>query len=275
MEAIILSAAIEAALKTLTGLVADEEKVKSRWVEFGQTCRNVFVTVQVFDQHAIQIRDAILNGFPKASQKVARAPKSDIKGMTPDEVKLRNRVSSDISTYYSRVRNLYAFPPAPVVPVADPVRSAHEEAAKKAAQASIDKAAAVAAENAAKMEKKQLEESLKLTELLLKSAVDRKDKAEATKTRKRVSDLKRKVQATESKVAEATTKTQEMIEAAKAAQLEANAKLALIEEQKARESLKSKLVDAIKVARESKLPNAPDLVKALQAAHDILVGAAK
>ena len=272
MEAVVLSAAITNFLSNVTATIRATEGVENKWKDLGESCKAVFVTVQEFNKYETQIREAVKAGLKASDQKVLNA---DLKDMSEDEKKDRKKAGGKVSKYFLRIRDEYAFPPAPVAPVADPVRTAHEEAAKKAAQASIDKAAAVAAENAAKMEKKQLEESLKLTELLLKSAVERKDKAEATKTRKRVSDLKRKVQATESKVAEATTKTQEMIEAAKAAQLEANAKLALIEEQKARESLKSKLVDALKVARDSKLPNAPDLVKALQAAHDLLVGAAK
>ena len=273
MEAIILSAAIEAALKTLTGLIKDEVKLQNRWLEFGQTCQNVFVTVQEFDKYAPQIKDAILSGFPVAKQKAARAPKADVKGMSADEVKLRNRASSDVSTYFGRVRNEYAFPPAPVAPVVDPLKAEQAELAKKAAQAAVEKAQAVAAENVAKQEQRQLEESVKLTELLLKSAEERKDKTEIRKTRARINDLKRKTEEQKTKVEQTAAEVAKAAELAKQAQAESNAKLALIEEQKARDSLKSKLVDALKAARESKLPNASDLVKALQVAHDLLIAA--
>lgn len=268
MEATILSAAIEAALKTLTGLVKDEGKIGKRWLEFGQTCQNVFVTVQEFDKYAPQIKDAILSGFSADMQKAARAPKADIKGMSPEEVKLRDRASSDISSYFGRVRNKYAFPPVPApASVVDPLMALR----KKAAQAAVEKAQAVAAENVAKQEQRQLEESVKLTELLLKSAEDRKDKTEIRKTRARVNDLKRKVEEQKTKVEQTAAEVAKAAELAKQAQAESNAKLALIEEQKTRDSLKAKLVDALKVARESKLPNASDLVKALQAAHDLLI----
>lgn len=271
MEQIILSAAIEAALKTLTGLVKDEEKISKRWVEFGQTCQNVFVTIETFDKYAPQIKDAILSGLSADKQKAYRAPKADVKGMSPQEVKLRNRASSDISSYFGRVRNEHAFPPAPAAVVVDPLKAEQAELAKKAAQAAVEKAQAVAAENVAKQEQRQLEESVKLTELLLKSAEERKDKTEIRKTRARVNDLKRKVEEQKTKVEQTAAEVAKAAELAKQAQAESNAKLALIEEQKTRDSLKAKLVDALKVARESKLPNASDLVKALQAAHDLLI----
>ena len=271
MEQLILSAAIEAALKTLTGLVKDDVKIKNRWVEFGKTCQNVFATLENFDKYAPQIKDAILNGFSVDMQKAYRAPKADVKGMSPQEVKLRNRASSDISSYFGRVRNEYAFPPAPAAAVVDPLKAEQAELAKKAAQAAVEKAQAVAAENVAKQEQRQLEESVKLTELLLKSAEDRKDKTEIRKTRARVNDLKRKVEEQKAKVEQTAAEVAKAAELAKQAQAESNAKLALIEEQKTRDSLKAKLVEALKVARESKLPNASDLVKALQAAHDLLI----
>ena len=271
MEQLILSAAIEAALKTLTGLVKDEEKISKRWVEFGQTCQNVFVTVQEFDKYAPQIKDAILSGFSADKQKAARAPKADIKGMSADEVKLRNRANSDVSSYFGRIRNEYAFPPAPAAAVVDPLKAEQAELAKKAAQAATDKAQAMAAENIAKLEEKNLENSIKLAEAVLKAAEEKKDKAETRKARARVSDLKRKVEEQKAKVEQTAAEVARLAELAKQAQAESNAKLALIEEQKTRDSLKAKLVDALKVARESKLPNASDLVKALQAAHDLLI----
>lgn len=273
MEATILSAAIEAALKTLTGLVRDDVKIKNRWVEFGKTCQNVFVTIEGFDKYAPQIKDAILNGFSADMQKAYRAPKADVKVMSPEEVKLRNRASSDISSYFGRVRNEYAFPPVPAAVTVDPLKAEQAELAKKAAQAATDKAQAMAAENIAKLEEKNLENSIKLAEAVLKAAEEKKDKTETRKARARVNDLKRKVEEQKTKVEQSAAEVARLAELAKQAQAESNAKLAMIEEQKTRDNLKAKLVDALKVARESKLPNASDLVKALQVAHDLLVAA--
>jgi hypothetical protein len=271
MDAQTLPVAIAKFLADVTATVRTTEGAETKWKDLGVSCRAVFVTVQEFDKYTNQVRDAVKAGLKASDQK---ALNGNVKDMSPEEKEERNNAGTKVTVYYGRVRK-YGFPPVPVVTpaVVDPVKAAHDEAAKKAAQAALEKAEAAAAESIAKAEKRQAEESLKLAELVLKSDVERKDKKAAAATRRRVADLKRKVETVATKVAETEEDAKAKAEAAKAAQIEANAKLALIEIQKQRDNLKSKLVDALKIARESKLENAPDLVKALQAAHDLLISA--
>lgn len=270
MEAQTLPHAVAKFLADVTAAVRTSEGAVNKWKDLGISCRAVFVTVQEFDKYANQVRDAIKAGLKASDQKALNGNGKD---MSPEEKAERKNAGSKVSSYFLRVRNEYGFPPVPVATpaVVDPVKAAHDEAAKKAAQAALEKAEAAAAESIAKAEKRQAEESLKLAELVLKSDVERKDKKAAAATRRRVADLKRKVETVATKVAETEADAKAKAEAAKAAQIEANAKLALIEIQKQRDNLKSKLVDALKIARESKLENATDLVKALQAAHDLLI----
>lgn len=263
MEKIILSAAIQAALKTLSSLATStakiEGKLETQWLKFGETAREAFVTEANMRQHDDAIQAAIFSGvvakLSAADRKLAEAEKASVRG-NEKAAKVRTAVSNTVSSYKTRVYK-YAFPKAKGEAAVDP---AIEAARKAAAQAAVEKTDAMRAEVQARNEVGALKLKAKLAEMAFKQAPEAGKTAAKSALTKAKAALTKAEKAEEKAKAEAEAKAEE----AKAAKAEAEAKAEEAKAAKAKAELKAKLEAALKLAQETSVEGVAGICNALR-----------